>query len=250
MHQTVTLFGMAFRTGPAAQALALAETAPPLAPRLIVTINIDHAVNLAENPDFRAAYASACVRTLDGAPLVWLARLRGARSVHRVTGHDLLEALITQGPQHAPRIFALAASADVAAAITHRLHASGWPPDSVQTDIPPYGFESDTAYSAQLATRIRQHATTCLLMGVGAPKSEIWVTRMGAALGSPITLCVGDALTVAAGMGARAPAVLQAAGLEWAWRFAAAPSRLFRRYFIRSLRFPLLALRNPNLSRP
>ena len=63
------------------------------------------------------------------------------------------------------------------------------------------------------------------------------MTRQGAALGTPLVLAVGEAVNVAAGLVPRAPVMLQRAGLEWAFRFAFAPRRLFRRYFVRSWRF-------------
>ncbi len=85
-------------------------------------------------------------------------------------------------------------------------------------------------------------------MGVGAPKSEIWVHRQGAALGNPVVLDVGEALNVAAGLVARAPAWMQRLGMEWLFRFATHPRRLFHRYFVRSWRFLALAVRDAPLA--
>jgi N-acetylglucosaminyldiphosphoundecaprenol N-acetyl-beta-D-mannosaminyltransferase len=114
----------------------------------------------------------------------------------------------------------------------------------VASAVPPFGFEADPAYGLALAERIRAHGTTLLVMGVGAPKSEIWVDRQGRALGNPVVFCVGDALTVAAGCLPRAPGLMQRLGLEWIFRFLQAPRRLFRRYFIKSWRFVGLAARD------
>ena len=58
---------------------------------------------------------------------------------------------------------------------------------------------------AALCDKIRAHGTTLLVMGVGAPKSEIWVDRHGQTLGEPVVFCVGDALNVAAGFLPRLP---------------------------------------------
>jgi N-acetylglucosaminyldiphosphoundecaprenol N-acetyl-beta-D-mannosaminyltransferase len=244
----VQLFGFTFSTLDAPAALCLAQANQEAGARLAVTINVDHVVTLSQDAEFRDAYKKAVLRTLDGMPLVLLARLRGARGARRVTGHDLLAALLERDPTPLDRIFAVAARPDVAQAIESRFTARGWPADAIRSTVPAFGFQADAIESERLAQAIRAHATTWLLMGVGAPKSEKWVIRMAAVLGSPVALCVGDALNVAAGYGVRAPAVLQATGLEWAWRFAGSPSRLFRRYFIRSLAFPLLALRNPDFS--
>ncbi|MFD0935112.1 WecB/TagA/CpsF family glycosyltransferase, partial [Methylobacterium trifolii] len=117
------------------------------------------------------------------------------------------------------------------------------PADGVATAVPPFGFEDDRAYGQALAERVRAHGTTLLVMGVGAPKSEIWVDRQGLALGAPVVLSVGEALNVAAGLVPRAPVLMQRMGLEWSFRFLCAPRRLFRRYFLRSWRFVLIAAR-------
>ncbi len=236
---------MVFDTRPAAAVLDDAFAAAGFGPRLVVTANLDHVLNLSRTPDFRAAYASAAARTLDGMPVVWLARARGAQAVSRVTGHDLWQALLARTPSGP--VFVVAPDAAAAAGAERALTGCGWV--QVQSVVPPFGFERDEAYGVTLAETIRRHGTAVLLMGVGAPKSEIWVHRQGAALGSPVALCIGEALAVGAGLIARAPAPMQRAGLEWLWRFGLSPRRLFVRYFIRSWRFPLLAWRNPDLSK-
>ncbi|WP_375463400.1 WecB/TagA/CpsF family glycosyltransferase [uncultured Methylobacterium sp.] len=238
----VRMFGQAFAAGPAFRILAAAAARPKTGPRLVVTANVDHIVLLSQDAAFRAAYAGAAARTLDGTPLVWLARLRGHPAV-RVTGHDLLASACFERPAAGQRIFLVCARENVAQAMRHRLVQSGVGPGSIATCVPPYGFDRDAAYGQALAARILAHGTTLLVMGVGAPRSEIWVDRQGAALGAPVVLAVGDALGVAAGLVPRAPVLLQRAGLEWAFRFAHAPRRLFRRYFVRSWRFLGLAAR-------
>jgi N-acetylglucosaminyldiphosphoundecaprenol N-acetyl-beta-D-mannosaminyltransferase len=241
------LFGIPFCAGTATDALASAEAAPVTGPRMIVTTNVDHVLLLAENRAFRSAYSSAAAHTLDGMPVFWLARIRGAGRLTRVTGHDLLSALLARHLSPDARLFIVSPSADVLAGTIKRFVARGWAKTQIRSEIPPFGFEADEVYSDRLASDIREHKTTVLLMGVGAPKSEIWVQRRGNLLGSPMVLCIGGALAVFAGCVPRAPISLQRLGLEWFWRFRLAPRRLFRRYFVRSWRFPWLALTNPDL---
>ncbi|QGY02644.1 WecB/TagA/CpsF family glycosyltransferase [Methylobacterium mesophilicum SR1.6/6] len=234
---TVELFGLRFQTADAATVVAAVAAGSGDGPRMIVTANVDHIVQLGENADFRGAYARAAARTLDGMPLVWLARRASHRPVHRVTGHDLLACILADPPDFAGRIFFVASRQDAADALSVRLQAGGLPAGSVTSVVPPFGFEADPDYSHALIERIRAHNTTLLVMAVGAPKSEIWVDRHRAHLGDPVVFCVGDALNVAAGCMSRAPGVLQRLGLEWVFRFLQAPRRLFRRYFIKSWRF-------------
>ncbi|AWN41613.1 WecB/TagA/CpsF family glycosyltransferase [Methylobacterium durans] len=235
------LFGLDFSTAAPAEILAEAAARPAAAARLVVTANVDHIVLLSENAAFRAAYESAAARTLDGMPLVWFSRLLGRAGARRVTGHDLLAAALAEPPDPEARIFLVCPTPLAGEGLRARLVRAGHTPEAIAIAVPPFGFENDAAYGQQLAARVRQHGTTLLVMGVGAPKSEIWVHRQGAALGSPVTLAVGDAVSVAAGLVPRAPLLMQRTGFEWLFRFLHAPQRLFRRYFVRSWRFLRIA---------
>lgn len=234
---SVRLFGTTFSTASAADALATAMSEIRSRPRLIVTANVDHVVLLSENPAFRTAYAGAVLRTLDGMPLVWMARMKGNGAARRVTGHDLLAAALALPPDPDMRVFLICSSDTVGERVKGCFTERGLDAAAVQTVTPPFGFESDDAYAAALTQRIRSHGTTLLVLGVGAPKSEIWIDRHAGALGNPVVLAIGEALNVAAGLVPRAPRWMQRLGLEWLFRFAHAPQRLFRRYFLRSWRF-------------
>ena len=243
----VSLFGHDFFAGSATGALNVAIASQRSGPRLVVTANMDHVITLTDNAEFRAAYDDAAVRTIDGMPVVWLARARSGRWPERVTGHDLLAAALDGPSALTDRVFALAPNPAVAAAITSRFRGRGPACGQIKIVVPPFGFEKDETASNTLARAIASYQTSLLLMGVGAPKSEVWVARMGARLGRPVVLCVGEALAVAAGVTPRAPRSMQRTGLEWLWRFGLSPRRLFYRYFVRSWRFPMIALRNPDL---
>jgi N-acetylglucosaminyldiphosphoundecaprenol N-acetyl-beta-D-mannosaminyltransferase len=231
---SVRLFDITFTPGSAADILATAARRPATQPRMIVTANLDHIVTLSENAAFRKAYDGAVAHTLDGTPLVWLARLCGARSARRVTGHDLVAAAFAAPWPAGRQIFLVCSSEAVGLRLTERLRSEGAPRASISFVVPPFGFENDEAYGAQLCAAVRAHGTTLLVFGVGAPRSEIWVDRQGTKLGTPVVLAVGEALNVAAGLVPRAPALMQRVGLEWFFRFWHAPHRLFGRYFVRS----------------
>ena len=234
---TLRLFGATFSTASAGEVIAAAAAATSPRPRLVVTANVDHIVTLAESAAFRKAYEGAVARTLDGTPLVWLARLSGRQDARRVTGHDLLAAALAAPTLPEQRIFMICSDEAVGTKAAERFAAAGLDPDAIRVTVPPFGFETDEAYSSALAAAVRRHGTSLLILGVGAPKSEIWVDRLGAELGNPVVLAVGEALNVAAGLVPRAPVLMQRLCLEWLYRFARAPRRLFARYFLRSWRF-------------
>jgi N-acetylglucosaminyldiphosphoundecaprenol N-acetyl-beta-D-mannosaminyltransferase len=114
------------------------------------------------------------------------------------------------------------------------LISRGLPAGALAIECPPFGFENDRQYSTSLAGRIRAHGTTHLILGVGAPKSEVWIDTHREDLGPCYAFGVGAGLDFFVRVERRAPGWMQRLGMEWFWRFAREPRRLFRRYFIDS----------------
>ena len=88
------------------------------------------------------------------------------------------------------------------------------------------------------------HGTTHLFLGVGSPKSEVWVDRHRDALGDLYAFGFGAALDFAAGRVARAPVWMRGTGLEWLFRLGQDPRRLVRRYSVNAVHFARLVLRD------
>ena len=212
--------------------------------RMVLTANVDHVVQVSRNRAFRDAYRSAFLVTADGMPVYLYARLRGAAAPSRVTGADIFAELAPRLSPDRHRLFFVVASEEVGRQMLERLSLQGFSPDQVRLVSPPRGFEKDAAYSAQLAAEIRNHATTHLFFGVGAPKSEIWVHRHRALLGDCYALPFGAAAEFYVGARSRAPKLMQAAGLEWLYRLAQEPGRLFRRYAVDSWTFLAILARD------
>ncbi len=195
---------------------------------LVVTANIDHVHRLRHDATFRAAYDGAEIVTCDGFPVYRYARLRGAAAPARVTGCDIAALLMRPGalnPAHRP--FFVVDSAETVHRVQRWAAREGLP---IATAVPPFGFETNAAARARLAAEIAAHGTTLLLMGVGAPKSEVFVEQERARLPPCWAVCVGQAMRYEAGLSTRAPRLMQRLDLEWAWRLAHEPRRLTGRY--------------------
>jgi N-acetylglucosaminyldiphosphoundecaprenol N-acetyl-beta-D-mannosaminyltransferase len=210
--------------------------------RLVATANLDHIVNLVRNARFRDAYASAWAATADGAPVFAYARLRGCEIAERVTGADLTASLLERMEPGVCRPFFVTSSEQAGALLQRRLIARGFGADSVAYHCPPFGFERDPEASARLAATIRGRRTTHLFVGLGAPKSEIWLHENRDLLGDTYGLAIGASLDFYLGLRRRAPAWMRRVGCEWLWRLLSEPKRLSRRYLLDSwLVFPAVA---------
>jgi N-acetylglucosaminyldiphosphoundecaprenol N-acetyl-beta-D-mannosaminyltransferase len=80
-----------------------------------------------------------------------------------------------------------------------------------------------------------------LWVALGLPKQERWIFQHRQRLNVPLVLGVGAALKFLAGTVKRAPDAVGQLGLEWLWRFAHEPRRLWRRVLIDAPQFVGLA---------
>lgn len=234
------VFGIRFSglTKPALIRLFTAPLPQGAGVRLVATANIDHIVHLRRNQRFREAYASVYAATADGAPVALYARLRGVTIPGRVPGPDLFVSLMHAFEAGAHRPFFLVSNPDTGELLKAWLQERGFAPDAIACECPPFGFERDRQGSVRLAQLICDHGTTHLVMGVGAPKSEVWIHEWRHLLGDCYAFGIGAGVDFFVGKARRAPLWMQQLGLEWLWRLASEPRRLGRRYFYDAWQFP------------
>jgi N-acetylglucosaminyldiphosphoundecaprenol N-acetyl-beta-D-mannosaminyltransferase len=240
------IFGFRFsphRVAEVVEAVTRAPRATDQGVGLIVTANIDHIVKLNGNADFRAAYDAAEIITCDGFPVYYYARLRGLAPPEMGYGFDITERLFRFG-EFAPwqRLFFVADSAATVAGLRRWAESRGIPPAHTAFAVPSFGFEHDRSFCSALSRRIAEHGTTILLMGVGAPRSEIFVQQNRDLLPPCWALCVGQAIRMESGEMQRVPEFAKRAHVVWLWRLVHEPKRLFRRYFAGGLAFLYLAV--------
>ncbi|HUY34718.1 MAG TPA: WecB/TagA/CpsF family glycosyltransferase [Pirellulales bacterium] len=209
--------------------------------RYIVTPNVDHAVLFQEHEGLRRAYAEAGLVLADGAPLVLASRWLGKPLPERVAGSDLVPALFDATRANSPlRVFLLGGAAGVAERAAANI-AARWPAVTVVGTVsPPMGFESDATQNAAVLARIAKASADVVLIGLGAPKQELWVRRHRRAIAAPVALCIGATIDFLAGERSRAPRWMRRAGLEWLYRIGTEPRRLGRRYTRDASIFPRL----------
>jgi N-acetylglucosaminyldiphosphoundecaprenol N-acetyl-beta-D-mannosaminyltransferase len=210
--------------------------------RYVVTPNVDHVVMFPRRPELRAAYAAASLVLADGAPLVVASRLLGQRLPERVAGSDLVPRLFDAASEPL-RVFLLGAAPGVAELAAERIGAQ-WPAVRVVgTYSPPPGFEHVAAENNRVLAAVADAAPDLLIVGLGAPKQELWVHRFHGELRAKVALCAGATIDFLAGSQRRSPVWMRRAGLEWLHRFASEPRRLAGRYARDAWEFPQLLWR-------
>lgn len=205
---------------------------------LVFTVNPEHLYHLQNNAGFTAAYRSADFITVDSHYVWWALRWQGVGVAERITGSDLVPAYCRRHAANpAVRIFLLGAKPGVAQRARERLNAQAGRELVVGAHGPSMNFGDDPAEVEAVLAMVRDSGATTLLIGLGAPKQEIWLARHRQALPQvKVLMGVGATIDYEAGEVKRAPPWLRRVGLEWAYRVCTEPRRYGRRY-LRNARF-------------
>ena len=210
--------------------------------KFVVTPNVDHIVKVQTDTGLQAAYSDASLIVTDGKPVVWAAKLLGVNIPGTVPGSDLVPAIFdnAQANKVPLTVFLLGAMPGVAERAKAVIHAK-WPlVKVVGTLSPPFGFDKQEADSKSICAIVNASNADLLVLGLGAPKQEIWITRYAPLLTVNAALCVGATIDFLAGEKARAPMWMRKLGLEWLHRMLSEPKRLAKRYFVDAIVFPRL----------
>jgi len=193
-----------------------------------------------DSKEYRTVIRSAHLVTADGMPVVWLLRRLGFPSASRVYGPDLMINVLEAATKASIPVGFYGASEVVLRQLLRRVAARFPALDIVFAEAPP--FRLPTPAEDEKTTRaINQSGARILFIGLGTPKQDRW---MHAHLGrvTAVMLGVGAAFDFLARAKPQAPRWMQASGLEWLFRFAWEPRRLWRRYLLHNPRFAILAI--------
>jgi N-acetylglucosaminyldiphosphoundecaprenol N-acetyl-beta-D-mannosaminyltransferase len=177
---------------------------------------------------FGAALARFDLVLPDGMPLVWAMNRRGAGMRDRVYGPTLmLHALAQPGGSH----FLLGGTGPLLETLGRKLRERFPGLCIAGSYAPPFG-EWTEEENARIFERIADSGARTIWVGLGCPKQELWIARYKAQLPPGVYFGVGAAFAFHAGQVRQAPGWMQRRGLEWLFRLAAEPRRLWRRYVV------------------
>ena len=199
-------------------------------PHQVATANVNFLALGQRDPEFLRILQAASLVTCDGTPLFWASRAQRAPLPERVTGADLVPRLCELAARRGYRLFFMGSAGSTEEA-ARRLCARYPGLQIAGCESPPYG-PIETWDNARYCARIREAGTDLLLVGFGAPKQDRWLAGHLRESGAAVGIGVGATFDYVAGRVPRAPRVARALGLEWAWRIAMEPRRLWRRYLV------------------
>jgi len=166
----------------------------------------------------------------DGQPLVWALRALGHADASRIYGPELMARYCERAAQTGVRMF-LYGGRNQGALVQLVLNLRQRYPGLVIAGgySPPFRPETEAERDA-IAAEINASRADIVWVGTGQPKQEKWMAVMRDRLDAPILAGVGAAFDFHAGLVPQAPPWMQTSGLEWTYRLAHEPRRLWRRY--------------------
>lgn len=204
----------------------------------IVTVNVDFIRIADSDTEYRNVLNSADLAVADGMPVVWLSRLTGARLPERIAGIDLVEDICSAAADAGVGVFLLGAGPGVAGEAARALQIRHPRLRIAGTMTPPIAPPSP-AGDAAMVDAIQAAGRCVVLVAFGAPRQDRFISENLRTLDMPIGIGVGGSLDILAGRIVRAPSWMHGMGLEWLWRLAQEPGRLWRRYLLGDI--PLVA---------
>ncbi|MEM8598961.1 MAG: WecB/TagA/CpsF family glycosyltransferase [Bacteroidota bacterium] len=196
--------------------------------RYLCTTGAHGLVEATENPPFQAVLNGADLNVPDGIAAVWGLRGLGVKIPDRVYGPDLMLHLCQAAAKAGVPIGLYGSSQDRLDALCERLPQKAPGLQIVSAISPPYRAltpEEDATFAQELT----DSGARIVFVGLGCPKQETWCAKQTAHIPA-VLVAVGAAFDFHAGKLDQAPPRLQKMGLEWAYRLAKEPKRLWKRY--------------------
>lgn len=210
----------------------------------VYTPNVDHVVMVNHDERFRSAYDSVDLSLADGMPILWAARLLGSPLPAKISGSDLMLPLVERAAREGWRVYLLGGGPGVAEKAAEKLVARFPSLVVAGTDAPMLNMDAPAATRAPVVERIRAARPDVVLVCLGAPKQELFIREIASRVRPAVLLGVGAAIDFVAGTARRAPRWMSETGLEWLYRLAQEPRRMWKRYLVRDPEFALIVLRD------
>jgi len=207
----------------------------------VCVANVHMLVEARRDPALRTVLEHAALVVSDGMPLAWQLRRHGFAQAQQVRGPELMIRVCEAAAAERLPVYFYGGDRTLMAQLERTLLQR----------VPALqiaGMESAPMLPRQpevdpaTAARLRDSGAGVVFVGLGCPKQEFWMAAYGPHLPA-VLVGVGQAFGIAAGLVPEAPAWMRRVGLEWLFRVASEPRRLWRRYLVTNSLFGFFLLR-------
>jgi N-acetylglucosaminyldiphosphoundecaprenol N-acetyl-beta-D-mannosaminyltransferase len=199
------------------------------------------AVNLVmsarDDPETMRAVLGATLAVPDGQPLVWALKLLGHARATRVYGPDLMAGFCARAARAGTPMYLYGGRSKEALELLRERLLARFPGLNLAGGWSPPFRALTSAEEERVIAEIDACGAQVVWVGTGQPKQELWMHAMRPRLQAPLLVGVGAAFDFHAGIVSQAPSWMQRNGLEWTYRLAREPRRLWPRYVRYNPRF-------------
>lgn len=207
----------------------------------VITPNVDQVVRMEYDSYFRQICNDAELLLADGTPLLWIAKWYGEPIKEKICGSDLVPELCSIAAKKGYSVFLLGAAEGVASKAAMSLQKKN--PDLKIAGVysPPYGFEKNIDEQNKINEILLKSKADMLFVGMGVPKQDIFIYENMNIYQIPMSFSIGATIDFEAGVQKRAPKWMNRIGMEWLYRLAHDPKRMFKRYLVDDIKIIKLA---------
>ena len=210
-------------------------------PQYVVTPNTDIVMLMQKNPDLLEICNKADLILTDGEMLVKLSKFLGNPIKERVAMTDFVWDVCDLAVEKSYRVFLFGGKESVLEKGKERIQMKYPSLNICGHYSPPLGFENNPTELKKSLDHIKESKADILIVFLGCPKQERFIARYKDEYQVPVSITMGGCIDFIGADIKRAPLWMQKSGLEWFFRFAQEPKRLFKRYFIDDMQiFPLV----------
>ncbi len=203
----------------------------------ICVCNVHAVMASAEDPQLRVALLGSSLNLPDGQPLVWALNALGHPLGARVYGPELMARSCARSAESGQRLY-LYGGRNQGALVQLALNLrQRYPGVKIVGGYSPPHRPLTGDEQAAVVYQINASKADVVWVGIGVPKQEKWMADLRGVLDAPVLIGVGAAFDFHAGLVPQAPPWMQEHGLEWFYRLAHEPRRLWRRYLRYNPRF-------------
>jgi N-acetylglucosaminyldiphosphoundecaprenol N-acetyl-beta-D-mannosaminyltransferase len=217
--------------------------------RYVCVTNVHAVIECQDDPELMRIHNQSGLTVPDSAPVYWAGRLAGAKQMGPVRGPDLLPAVCAVAARRGWRSYFYGGEPGIPERLGSRL-ATRFPGLQVAGTYSPPFRPLTPAEDDAAVERINSSDADLVWVGLSAPKQERWMAEHRDRLRAPVLIGVGQAFDIHAGIKPEAPAWMRPIGLEWLFRLALEPRRLWRRYLRTNPRFLASVVRRRPYLRP
>jgi N-acetylglucosaminyldiphosphoundecaprenol N-acetyl-beta-D-mannosaminyltransferase len=205
-----------------------------------VVVNAGKIVAMQSDLQLRQSVNESDLINADGQAVVWASKILNAPLKERVAGIDLMVNLVELAHKKKYKVFFFGAKEEVVKSVVEK-YSNQYSPDIIAGYRNGYFKKQE---EQNIARDIAKSGANILFVAISSPTKENFLYENKHLLADVnFIMGVGGSFDVVSGQVKRAPLWMQNSGLEWFYRFAQEPKRMWKRYLVGNTKFILLVLK-------